>query len=144
MTLRRAMYVSERRSRRSVWVASLGAVALIAICGCKHESNGTAIEGSVSYRGQALPGGSLTFFPATGRPVTAGVSDAGGYATEIPPGEYRVTVNVGLDLPEGWKESDPIPEQKIKLPRVYTNRAKTPLTATVAPDQSTPINFELK
>lgn len=62
----------------------------------------------------------------------------------MPPGEYVVTVMIGASLPEGYKEGDPIPPPKFKLPEEYTVRGKSSLKATIKPGQSEPLNFELK
>jgi hypothetical protein len=116
----------------------------VATAGCGQSSNDVSVQGKVSYRGAPLHKGSVTFFPASGRPVSAALSDGGQYTLELAPGEYAVTVNVGTDLPPGFKEGDPIPPPTIVLPPEYTSRARSKLTATVSKDSDEPINFDLK
>jgi hypothetical protein len=121
----------------------VGAVVLTS-GGCRESSNTVSVHGSVTYRGKALTNAALMFFPATGRPTSVVISSDGNYSAELPPGDYVVTVNVGADLPPGYKEGDPLPPPKFILPDEYTSRAKSTLQATVAADQSAPIDFELE
>ena len=109
------------------WGFSILALAV----GCGGESNVTSLSGRVLYEGEPLSNASLMFYPAEGRPVIAPLSD-GDYSLQLPPGEYRVTLNLGAELPPGWKEGDPVPPTTRKLPRQFSSRLETPLTATVS------------
>jgi hypothetical protein len=111
--------------------------------GCMKSSGAVSVQGRVTYRGNALKSARITFFPDTGRPVSAVISDAE-YTTELRPGDYAVAVNVGTELPAGFKEGDPVPAPKIVLPPQYSTRAQSTLKATVKTGQSEPIDFELK
>jgi hypothetical protein len=116
---------------------------LICVPGCGKSSGKAAVRGHVSYRGAPLESASLTFFPASGRPEATTVSK-GEYSIELAPGEYRAIVLIGIDLPKGYKEGDPVPPPKIVLPEEYTSRAKSPLKAVVSAGQAEPIDFDLK
>ena len=109
------------------WAFSILALAI----GCGGESNVTSLSGRVLHEGEPLSNASLMFYPAEGRPMIAPLSE-GEYSVELPPGEYRVTVNLGAELPPGWKEGDPVPPTTRKLPRQFVSRLDTPLTATVS------------
>jgi hypothetical protein len=138
---------SKRVLKNPITRQSLLAVTLIALAGatgCGESSNEVAVEGRVTYRGAPLETGSLTFFPSKGRPVSASLAEEGEYELALPPGQYTVTVNVGPDLPPGFREGDPVPPPKIVLPPEYTTRAKSRLTAAVRQGDEQPINFELK
>ncbi|WP_145434869.1 carboxypeptidase-like regulatory domain-containing protein [Lacipirellula limnantheis] len=121
--------------RRRVWIASSTSLALsiLPMIGCGGESSVTSLSGRVLYEGQPLSNASLMFYPGDGRPVIAPLSN-GDYLAQLPPGEYRVTVNLGAELPPGWKEGDPVPPTSRKLPRQFASRLDTPLTATVGPE----------
>jgi hypothetical protein len=124
---------------------ALFGLLLLLICapGCGKSSGKVSVHGHVTYRGAPLESASLTFFPAKGRPEATTVSN-GEYSVDLMPGEYSAIVMIGVDLPKGYKEGDPIPPQKIVLPEIYTSSAKSPLKATVTAGKNEPIDFELK
>jgi hypothetical protein len=130
---------SLQRLGRSVALSIL----LISAHGCMKSSDGVPVRGHVSYRGDPLASAGITFFPANGRPVTAAVTQ-GDYAIEVVPGDYTVVVNVGSELPPGYKEGDPVQPPKVVLPDEYSERAKSTLKASVKAGQSEPIDFNLK
>ena len=119
------------------------ALLAISTAGCRKPSGVVAVHGHVTYRGEALKSARITFYPATGGPITTGISQ-GEYEAEMPPGDYTVVVNVGAELPPGFKEGDPVPAPKVVLPPEYATRAQSTLKSTVKPGQSEPIDFELK
>ena len=112
------------------------------MAGCGTSEGGVPVSGTVTFRGQPFSNASIAFYPASGRPVMAAISD-GEYAVELPPGDYKVTVSLGVNLPAGWKEGDPVPPRDITLPNQYSSVLHTQLTATVREDQSEPIDFAL-
>lgn len=114
------------------------------LAGCGDAPAGLPIHGQVTYQDQPVPGGTLTFYPSTGRSVATVVSPQGEYDCQLETGEYRVTLVLGVTLPTGWKEGDPIPTVKLNLPRQYSSRLNTPLTATVTEGMTEPIDFPLK
>ncbi len=121
------------------WALSILALAI----GCGRESNVTSLSGRVLHEGQPLSNAALMFYPAQGRPIVAPLSE-GDYSVELPPGEYRVTVTLGAELPPGWKEGDPVPPTNRELPRQYSSRLDTPLTATVsAKGEGQTIDFDV-
>lgn len=128
-----------RRACRVLCLSTL----MIAFGGCSEPSSSQVVTGQVSYKGQPLTSGALAFYPTEGRPVQTTIRSDGGYEAELPPGEYQVTVIVGVDLPPGWKEGDPLPPVSVKLPAAYGSRVRTPLKASVAEGQSDPIDFTL-
>jgi hypothetical protein len=120
------------------------ALAAISATGCGKSTNAVTVQGHARYKGEAIPTGTVTFFPANGRQVVAPLSGEGEYTAELPPGEYVVAIMIGASLPEGYKEGDRLPPPKIVLPGQYTARAKSTLKATVTADQDQPIDFDLK
>ena len=135
-----------RPSIHELWLfVSVGLLLLLTMAapGCRKSTGGVAIHGHVSFQGEPLANAALTFFPASGRPVTASVVQ-GEYATELAPGEYTAVVDLAVELPTGFKEGDPLPPPKIVLPEEYTSRRKSTLKATVKAGQSETIDFAMK
>lgn len=133
----------------AAWSGSFAAVVaglLLATLGlgCADSDGNVAVHGDVTIKDQPLPGGALTFFPASGRPTVVTVAETGQYETRLAPGQYRVTVRVNVELPPGYKDGDPLPPPEVDVPSRYSSRSRTPLTATVAADQSEPIDFDVK
>jgi len=131
---------------RSTSFVALAATALLLCCaaGCGETSLGVPIQGQVTFQGTPISSGTLTFYPTKGRPFSAVIAQEGAYSCQVPPGKYRVTVVIGVDLPAGWKEGDTLPPSKLRLPPKYTSRVRTPLTATVAKGQSEAVDFSLE
>jgi hypothetical protein len=131
-------------SRPHFLFSCLVTAAVLTSAGCGESSDKAAVHGNVTYRGEPISNASLMFFPTIGRPTPVVLSSDGSYRTELPPGDYAVTVNVGAEVPPGFKEGDPLPPPKFSLPEEYTLRTRSALQATVAPDQSQPIDFKLE
>jgi hypothetical protein len=130
-------------SKESYWCI-LCVIVVVGASSCKKSSGAIPVHGRLAYRGEALKSARITFFPSTGRPVTAGVAQ-GEYETELPPGDYTVVINIGTELPAGFKEGDPLPPPpKIALPPQYSTRAQSALKATIKSGQDQPIDFDLK
>jgi hypothetical protein len=120
----------------------LAAVCATPLAGCGGGGEGVPVNGSVTYRGQPFSNASITFYPTSGRVAGAAI-DNGQYSLRLLPGQYKVTVSLGVNLPPGWKEGDPIPPREIVLPDQFSNVLRTELTATILENQSEPIDFEL-
>jgi hypothetical protein len=116
---------------------------VVLLAGCGGSDGGVPVRGTVTYRGEPFSNASITFYPASGRPVSAAIT-AGEYAAELQPGDYKVTVSLGVNLPPGWKEGDPVPPRDIVLPKQYSSVLHTQLIATVSANQDAPIDFALQ
>ncbi len=117
--------------------------ALTVLVGCGTPSDRIPIAGRVTYQEQPLANGTLMFYPSEGRPTAVTLAADGTYTCQLPAGGYRVTVNVGVQLPDGWKEDDPVPRPSIQLPPNYTSRVRTPIQVTVSENQTEPLNLTL-
>lgn len=131
------------KSPRTAFALTL-ATGIIACAGCSDDSGKVDVHGQVTYRGQPVTDGTLTFFPTSGAPQSAQLGDGGAYELPLPPGDYRAIVTIGVTLPEGWKEGDPVPAPTLVLPQKYTSRARTELTAHVDEEATAPIDFQLE
>lgn len=131
-----------------LWRRRTAVLAIIVMTGgavgCDSASqNLIAVEGQVTYKESPIASGAVMFFPAAGRPTIATSDASGRYTTKLPPGEYKVTVTMSVQLPPNWKEGDPVPPQTLQIPPQYTTRVRTPLLTTVTPSGAEPTNFDL-
>ncbi len=117
--------------------------AVLMLGGCSKPTEGTSVAGRVTYQEEPLADGSLMFYPSDGRPTAVALGADGTYSCQLPAGEYRVTVNVGVKLPAGWDEGDPVPRPSIQLPTHYTSRARTPIQVTISENQTEPLDLTL-
>lgn len=127
-------------------VAYTGILSTLVVAGfgCRKSSDQTVVKGRVTYRSEPISRGAVTFFPTTGRPVTAPISEQGDYQVELTPGDYVVIVNQGFSPPPGFKEGDLLPPPKFTLPAEFSSRARSQLSAHVEPGTPQPLDFLLK
>lgn len=112
--------------------ASFSLLMFVAALGCGDSTQQTPVEGDVSVAGVALPGGSIQFFPATGeRPVSGVIAKNGSYQVGLAEGEYKVAIRASAQLPEGWKEGDPVPPPQVVAPARYAHPKRSPLSLVV-------------
>ncbi|QDS98260.1 carboxypeptidase regulatory-like domain-containing protein [Adhaeretor mobilis] len=115
--------------------------------GCAAEVETTQVSGQASYRDKPIAGGVVNFFPATGgRPIAGIVDDQGHYEANLPAGDYTVAVQSSSNLPEGFKEGDPLPPpDPYAVPVKYQLHKKSGLKASIAKQSEVQeVNFELK
>ena len=122
----------------------VGVILLAPLAGCGPTSSDPQVTGQVTVAGTPLDSATLMFFPTSGRSSAVALESDGTYRLRLPPGEYRVTVQQGATIPEGYEEGDPLPPPAVEVPQKYSRRSTTTLVATVAPDQTEPIDFTLE
>jgi len=67
-------------------------LATLTLAGCPSKNT---VSGTVSYKGKALPAGTIAFFGADNKAVSAQINKDGTYtATGVPVGSVKVTVQV--------------------------------------------------
>ena len=125
--------------RALLWLALLPSLQ-----GCGPQAEGMSVRGKVTYAGEAVTDGTLTFFPTSGRPISVVISGDGEYSVDLPRDSYRVTVAVGGKLPSGWQEGQPVPKPAIVLPKQYSSRKNTPLKLAVSDELNEPVDFSLE
>ena len=139
-------------------------VLLAVVLGCSQRNpNAPAtVTGSVSYKGEPLTAGSVSFHLKDGANFSAGITSDGTYtAAQVPAGEAVITVETesantnrpqmtyggarGKDKMMTSKPRDmPTVQGKYRpIPRNYADPAKSPLKETIKPGKQT-INIEVK
>jgi hypothetical protein len=105
------------------------------------------VTGKVTFQGQPVERGEITFEnPAAGQVNSSPLESGGSYATELPAGDYLVSVAPPLVETKGTGDSPPdqIPDPAVKnIPKKYWRQEKSGLTAQVAKDKRS-FDFELK
>jgi hypothetical protein len=108
-----------------------------------------SIKGVVTCAGKPLPGGTVAFHPAKGKPVVGVLQADGSYAIKnIPAGEYRVTLETESAKPQPKEKLPPKDKDTSKveapkdtgrylpIPRVYADPKTSPLVFTVQNGQN--------
>jgi hypothetical protein len=118
-------------------------IALVTL-GCS-KSAAVRVHGGVTYRGQPIENASIIFFPTSGRPIDASITN-GNYTIELIPGDYVSVVALAIDTPPSYGRThwNQLPSQKFVLPVEYSIRNKSPLKSSVKQGQKDDINFDLK
>jgi hypothetical protein len=125
------------------------AVLLICLCiGCEPGDKLARykVTGKVSYQGQPVEEGQITFEdPATGQVNSSPLGSGGAYSVELPAGDYRVSVAPPLVETKSTADtpSDMIPKKVRNIPKKYWVQESSGVKAQVAKDKRT-FDFELK
>jgi len=131
-----------RLPRLSGWSFLVVALVLAACAGCG-TSTGT-VSGQVTFKGQPIPKGTITFVPKEKkiRPA-AGVIQNGKYSVEVPVGDVAIAVNVPSMKPPVEKGKKPVKKVKGKktededVSPKYKDSTTSGLTMTVIKGEQT-------
>jgi hypothetical protein len=134
------------------WIGLAVCCALVVVSGCgrKGAMETAPVSGKVTYRGKALPTGTIMFVPAEGPAATGEIGADGSYKlTTYQSGDgavigaHKVTITalqgMGNALPE-QRSATPPP----LVPAKYLSDSTSGLTAEVKPKVENEFNFELK
>ncbi len=138
---------------RKSW--QLAAVVLLAglASGCS-ESSSASVSGKVTFKGEPVVHGDVTFFQSsTGRVAQSSLDSEGNYSLnlsqggDLPAGEFRVTVTpevsyVEVDLGARGKDLKEVIKGAKSIPRIYQGRKSTPLKTPITGGEDT-FDFEL-
>lgn len=141
------------KNRRSLGWLLCAMLVGFASCSGGGESLVTgSVEGTVTYNGAPLPGGTITFHGGTGHGASAAIGSDGSFSVVsqhgpgLPVGDY----NVSVFIPEE-EDVDPLaPESErqaaqldIKLPRKYRDPGTSGLAASIQ-QNSNRLSFDLE
>ena len=117
---------------RFVWAILAGAVLGSGMLGCGEAVEGQKVVGRITYRGEPLTYGLINFVQSGQRPVGGPVATDGSYECFLAAGRYQVRIDAPPQLPEGWKEGDPMPQGLTRaLPANYADFRTSGLTVEV-------------
>lgn len=137
---------------RRALVFSVCTLGMFAITGCGSGSR-SSVEGTVTFDGQSVDGGSITFLPESGdknaSPASGQIID-GKYAIDSErgpaPGKYKVEIiwkkKTGKQIPNASDPGTSVDETKQVIPQKYNS--KTELTCEIKSGSNKNVNFELK
>jgi RNA polymerase sigma-70 factor (ECF subfamily) len=84
-----------------------------------------SVSGHVIYKGKPVSGGTITFHPDQGKPISAAIQEDGSFAaSNVPLGALRVSIDGG---------------KKLAIPKNYSDPRRTSLVATILEEKQ---NFE--
>jgi hypothetical protein len=122
-------------------------LAWLAIFGCGGDKLARVkVNGKVTYQGQPVQEGEITFEdPAAGQVNSSPLGSGGAYSVELPAGDYRVSIAPPLVESKGTADSPPdmVPKKVKNIPKKYWVQESSGLKAQVAKDKRT-IDFDLK
>jgi hypothetical protein len=132
---------------KTATVIALLATGFTAGCSSKPESPIplSNVKGVVSYQGQPLETGTISFMPINGTNTASGEIVNGEYSLSTftagdgaPAGQYKVAVTAWSKMPEMGVEGVP------SVPRKYLDPKQSGLTATISQEKSQTIDFQLQ
>lgn len=135
-------------------MTSIHRLALIAVvvfalgCSDGDELARYKVSGTVTFQGQPVEKGEITFNPtdATGQVNSSLLGSGGSYSTELPAGNYKVNIAPPLVEVKGAADTPPdnLPDPSVKnIPKKYWVQETSGLSAQVANDKRE-FSFDLK
>jgi hypothetical protein len=121
-------------------------LAIVAGCGSGDKLARFKVTGKVTFQGQPVEEGTITFEdPAAGQVNSSPLGSGGSYLLELPAGEFHVSISPPLVETKGTGDSPPdmVPKKVNNIPKKYWVQEKSRLSALVAKDKRK-FDFELK
>jgi hypothetical protein len=140
-----------RRSLLLLSVACVPAVVLLLGCSNPNDQNTAIVRGKITYNGNPVTKGNVTFYPDVMGPAAMGMINPDGtyslstYATGdgAVVGTHKVAV-VSKEEQTNFEANAPPTDGKWLVPAKYFLEATSGLTAEVKAGQENEINFDLK
>src|SRR3954469_25171968 len=104
------------------------------------------VTGKVTYQGQPVEEGTITFEnPTAGEVNSSPLASGGAYSVELPAGDYKVSVSPPLIETKSTADTPPdmVTKKVNNIPKKYWVQESSGLSAQVAKDKRT-FDFELK
>jgi hypothetical protein len=135
----RGFNIIQRRCERAVW--TVAALMLFTVgCGPKPQGdpNRTRVSGTVSFNGQPLKAGMISFDSTeSGIGTAVSIRDGGVYTTDrVPIGQNIVTIET-----ESLQFGSP--HLYVKIPAKYSDPSKSGITIDVKPGENANVDFNL-
>lgn len=109
------------------------------------------VQGKVTYQGQPVPKGTITFQSASGESAVGEIQPDGTYTLSTfkekdgaIPGAHKVMIVANTGDPTKMPSSPGYVAPKELVPQKYASLDTSGLEATVSKDKKTPYDFELK
>jgi hypothetical protein len=131
------------------WLAAALAFGALAALGCGSDGGQARyqISGKVTFQGQPVEKGEITFAnDAAGQVNSSPLGSGGSYSMELPAGDYRVYIAPPLVEGKGTPDSPPdmLPDSSVKnIPKKFWVQETSGLKATVDKDKRE-FDFDLK
>lgn len=138
--------------QRTIWRLLGGAIAPLFVIGCGGSAGVKTypVKGVVTFQGQPLADGIVSFYPESGRPAS-GVTNAQGefFLSTFQPQDGAAAGAYKVALAEPTVQSAEgdysVPEEKPpRFPVKYTDPSRSGLTAAVKPAADNTFTFDLK
>ena len=129
-------------------VLGCSAILSLILAGCGERVKMGRVSGKVTYKGQPVPNGAITFLPSPSGPPATGAIENGTYTLQTPEfgrgavlGKHEVMITALQDAPTwGPEERTPLPPPII--PVKFGDTSTSGLTAEVQEGENT-IDFDL-
>jgi len=122
------------------------ALAGLGVAGCTPDSGRYIVSGKVTFQGQPVEEGTVTFEdPAAGQVNSSPLTSGGAYAMELPAGDFRVSVSPPLVETKAGPDTpgDMVPKKVANIPAKY-HRQETSGHSAKVESGKTEFNFDLK
>jgi hypothetical protein len=115
-----------------------GLVALVPLVGCGDTSM-SEVEGTVTFGGQPVQTGAISFVPVAGdTPTAGGMIEGGRYSVKVPPGVMKVSISapkiVGKKKIYDTPNSPEMPITEEGLPKKYNEETELRYTVPRGPN----------
>ena len=101
------------------------------------------MKGSVTYKGEPIPSGAVTFAPKGGGQLVVVAIEDGAYTLEAPVAEYEVGVTATAEIAQGMEGFEQKAERP-SLPSKYSHPSRSGILVTVEDTEVNEIDLTIK